>query len=58
LLEEFGDTGGERNWTIGGWRVCRFTGFMYWDNGGRFPARGKGVGRPGPVEDGEKMLQG
>jgi len=34
----------------------RFTGFVYRDNGGRFPARGKDVGRPGPVEDGEKML--
>jgi len=32
------------------------TGFVYEDNGGRFSARGKGVGRPGPDEDGEKML--
>jgi len=31
-------TGGERDWTIGGWRVGRFTGFMYGDNGSRFPA--------------------
>jgi len=29
---------------------------VYGDNGGRFPALGKGVGKPGPVED--KMLMG
>jgi len=29
---------------------------VYGDNGGRFPARGKGMRIPGPVEDGEKML--
>jgi len=37
-LEEFGYTGGERNWTIGGWKVGRFTEFVYRDNGGKFPA--------------------
>jgi len=30
--------------------------FVYGNNGGRFPAGGKGVRRPGPVEDGEKVL--
>jgi len=57
VLEEFGNTRGERNWTIGGWRVGRFNGFVHGDNGGRFTAQGKGVGRPGPAEDGEKYVK-
>jgi len=38
VLEEFGYAGDERNWTIGGWRVGRFIGFVYGDNGGMFSA--------------------
>jgi len=26
VLEEFGDTGGEKNWAIGGWRVGSLPG--------------------------------
>jgi len=43
-----GDTGGERNWTIGYRRAGRPIGPVYGDNGGRPPARGKGAGRPEP----------
>jgi len=31
VLEEFGDTGGERNWTIGEWRVGRFKFLRYFN---------------------------
>jgi len=41
---------------IGGWRVGRFTRFVHGDNGGRFSPRRKGMVRPGPVENGEKMF--
>jgi len=56
VLKEFGYKRSKRDWTKGGWRVGSFAIFVYGDNGGRFPAGGKGVRRPGPVEDGEKML--
>jgi len=57
-LEESGDTGGERNWTTGGRRVGRPTGPVHRDNGGRPLARGKGVRKPGPAKEGEKMPLG
>jgi len=38
VLEDFGYAGSERNWTIRSWRGGRFTGFVYGDNGGMFPA--------------------
>jgi len=49
-LVELGDTEGDRNWAIGGWRVGRFIGFVYGDNGSRFPARGKGVEDQGQLK--------
>jgi len=45
MLEDFGNTGGKRDWAKGGWRVVRFAGFVYGNNGGRFPAGGKGMRR-------------
>jgi len=36
VLEEFGYTESKRDWTKGGWRVGRFAGFVYGDNGDGF----------------------
>jgi len=41
MLEEFGDIGGERNWTIGGWKVGRFTGLCMWIMVAGFQHEGK-----------------
>jgi len=54
-LKELGYTGGKRGWTIGSWRVGRFTRFVYGNTGGRFPAGKKGVRILRPVEDAAPM---
>jgi len=47
--ERCNQTKGERYWTVEGWRVGRFAGFVY-------ASMRERCGKTGPVEDGEKML--